>query len=343
MRRRIALLVLMLLTASSLRAATLTLAEYRDTLARMRSLIAAGQIDAARTEAKSMTGSEVDSPNGRFHTDSTLLAEINAATTRDLRVENHIDATLSALRNLATTKPIATDRRLLQRLQREQSVPELPRGGDIHGVPVKDPLLKRIGAAIRKVVVWIVEKIGELWDWLSRFWPESGTKEKPASPGMRWTVGTLVAMILIVLGVLAFAVIRRSRRAAPLMVEESIPLRSSRDDDPLSRGANEWERYAAQLAASGRLREAIRAWFHAVLVTLYGANVLQFRKGRTNWEYVAALSPEIAWRPTIIHLTRRFEEEWYGSDQSSAEALNECRATARTILEVVRRGKREAA
>jgi hypothetical protein len=160
---------------------------------------------------------------------------------------------------------------------------------------------------------------------------------------MRWTIGSLVALILIVLGVLAFEVIRRSRNAGPQTVEESAPLGSSRDDDPLSRGANEWERYATQLAAAGRLREAIRAWYHAVLVTLYRANVLHFRKGRTNWEYVAALGPEIAWRPQIIRLTQKFEEQWYGSDQSSVEALDECSAAARHILEAVRRIKREAA
>jgi Domain of unknown function (DUF4129) len=343
MRRRSALLVLMLIAASSLRAATLTLAEYQDALTRMRGLIAAGQIDAARAGAKSLTGSDVDSPNGRFQTDSTLLAEINAAKTRDLRVESRIDATLSALRDVASTKPIAADRSLMQRLQNEQRIRELPRGGDIHGPQVQAPLLNRIADAIRKAAAWIIEKIEKLIDWLMRFWPDSATKKKPASTGMRWTVGTLVAMILLVLGVLAFEVVRRSRKATKLVVAESIPLRSSRDDDPLSRGANEWERYAAQLAAAGRLREAIRAWYNAVLVTLYGANVLQFRKGRTNWEYVAALSPEIAWRPKIIHLTRRFEEEWYGSDQSSTDALDECSAAARGILDAVRRTKREAA
>jgi hypothetical protein len=343
MRRRVTLLFLILLTASSLRAATLTLAEYRDALARIRNLIAAGQIDAARVETKALMGSDVDSPNGRFQTDSTLVAEINAAKTGDLRVEGRIDATLSALRDVASTKPIATDRSLMQRLQHEQAIRELPRGGDIHGVQVKAPLLVRIGEAIRKAAVWTAEKIAEFVEWLMKFWPDSGTKKKPSSSGVRWTVGSLVALILIVLGVLAFEVIRRSRKAIPLVVEESIPLRSSRDDDPLSRGANEWERYAAQLAAAGRLREAIRAWYHAVLVTLYGANVLQFRKGRTNWEYVAALSPEIAWRPKIIHLTRRFEEEWYGSDQSSTEALQECSAAARSILDAVRRMKKEAA
>jgi hypothetical protein len=336
-------MVVLLLAASSLQAATLTLAEYSAALTRVRGFIAAGEIDAARADAKAIAGSDVDSPNGRFSADGTLIAEINSAKARDLGVEERIDATLAALRIAAATKPVATDQPLLLRLQREQSLPELARGGDIDGVHSDAPLLERIGKAIRTVANWIGEKIGKFFEWLFRFWPEDNSKKTPATKGMRWTVGALVALILIVLGVLAFEVVRRSRKAAPRVVEESGPVASSRDDDPLSRGANEWERYAAQLAAVGRLREAIRAWYHAVLVTLYGANVLQFRKGRTNWEYIARLGPEIAWRPDLVNLTRRFEEEWYGSDHSSPEALDESRAAARRILEVVRRTKREAA
>ena len=341
MRRRIASLFLMLLAASSLHATTLTLAQYQSALTSMRNLIAAGQTDAARAEAKALVASDVDSPNGRFQADSTLLAEVSAAKPRDLGVEARIDTTLVALQSAAPAKPAAVDGLLMRRLQREQTTPELPRGGDIHGVQVKEPLLKQIGEAIGKATRWTLDKIVKLAEWLKRFWPDSATKKPPASSGMRWTIGSLVALILIVLGVLAFEVIRRSRRAAPQVVEESAPLGSSRDDDPLSRGANEWERYAAQLAAAGQSREAIRAWYHAVLVTLYRANVLHFRKGRTNWEYVAALGPEIAWRPRIIQLTRRFEEEWYGSDESSADALDECGGAARHILEAVRRPKRE--
>jgi hypothetical protein len=160
---------------------------------------------------------------------------------------------------------------------------------------------------------------------------------------MRWTVGTLVGLIVLILAILAFEVIRRSRKRARNVVEESAPLTSTRDDDPLSRGANEWERYAAQLAEAGRLREAIRAWYHAVLVTLYGANILHYRKGRTNWEYVAGVGPEHAWRPRFIDLTRLFENEWYGSDDSSSDALAECSAAARHVLNSVRRTAREAA
>ncbi len=343
MKRRIASLILLVLTASRLHAAVLTLVEYTAALTRMRDFIDAGQIDAARAEAKAITASSVDSPNGRFQADSTLLAEVNAAKPHDLKVESRIDSTLEALRRAVPARTAAPDRLLLQRLQREQSVQELPRGGEIGGVQVRAPVPDRFRDAVGNAWRWIVAKVVKFVEWLMKFWPDSGTKKMPASPRMRWTAGALVGLILAVLCVLAFAVIRRSRRAASLPVEESTPLGSSRDDDPLSRGANEWERYAEQLAAAGRLREAIRAWYHAVLVTLYGENVLRFRKGRTNWEYVAALGPEIPWRPEIIHLTRRFEEEWYGLDRSSDDALVECRTAARRILDAVRGTRREAA
>jgi hypothetical protein len=343
--RRIRMMLFLLLAAAPMSAGSLTLAEYEAALTRMRTFIQAGQVDAARVEAKALAGSDVDSPNGRFRTDSTLLAEVNTAKPRDLGVERRISATLSSLRGVAPTERAAVDSTLMQRLQNEQSVAELARGGDIRGVQVKTPLLQQIGSAIGKAGRWIAGKVVKFVEWLARFWPDSETETKktPAASTMRWTIGSLVALIILVLGVLAFEVIRRSRNSRPAAVEESAPLGSSRDDDPLSRGANEWERYAAQLAAAGRTREAVRAWYNAVLVTLYGANFLQFRKGRTNWEYVAALAPEVAWRPQIIHLTRRFEEEWYGSDRSSNEALDECSAAARHILEAVRRTKREAA
>jgi hypothetical protein len=343
--RRMATLCLLVLAASSLHAATLTLAEYQQALTRIRGFIETGNVRAAGDASRALAGSDVDSPNGRFRADSTLLAEINTAKPHDLAVESRIDATLASLRRVGPANGNAVDPALMQRLQREQAIQELRRGGDVE-VKVETPLLTRIARAIRDAARWAGEKIGELIDWLSRFWPDGETtrlKKPAATPGMRWTIGTLVALIILVLGILAFEVIRRGRKAASAPVEESAPLGSSRDDDPLSRGSNEWERYAAQLAAAGRTREAVRAWYNAVLVTLYGANVLQFRKGRTNWEYVAALRPELVWRPRFIHLTRRFEEEWYGSDQSSIDALDECSAAARSILEAVRRTSREAA
>jgi Domain of unknown function (DUF4129) len=335
--------LLIILAAFPLHAATLTLDEYTATLTRIRNLIAAGDLNTARAEATTLAGDDVVSPNGRFKPDSTLIAEVNKAKPRDLHVETRIDATIAAIRAATPSKSAAADQPLLLRLQREQTVPELRRGGAVRGVQPNTPLLQRMAKAITAAADWIGEKVGKFIDWLSRFWPKADPKKKPATAAMRWTVGTLVGLIVLILAILAFEVIRRSRKRVRDAVEESVPFTSTRDDDPLSRGANEWERYAAQLAAAGRLREAIRAWFHAVLVTLYGANILHYRKGRTNWEYVAAVGPEHAWRSRFIELTRRFEHEWYGSDDSSSEALAECSDAARHVLAAVRRTNREAA
>jgi hypothetical protein len=335
--------LLIIIIALPLHAATLTLDEYAATLTRIRNLIAAGDVSTARAEATTLAGDDVVSPNGRFHTDTTLVAEVNKAKPRDLGVETRIDATIAALRTTAPSKPTAVDQPLLLRLQREQTAPELRSGGDIRGVEARTPWLTRVANAITAAAKWTAKKIGKFFEWLMHFWPKDDPKKKLTSPMMRWTVGTLVGLIVLILGVLAFEVIRRSRKRAATAVEESAPLTSTRDDDPLSRGANEWERYAAQLAAAGRLREAIRAWYHAVLVTLYAANILHYRRGRTNWEYVAALGPEHAWRARFIELTRQFEHEWYGSDDSSSDALAECSAAARGILDAVRRASREAA
>jgi hypothetical protein len=160
---------------------------------------------------------------------------------------------------------------------------------------------------------------------------------------MRWIVTAVVGLIVLAIIVLAIEVTRRALRGKVEPPLASEPSSSQRDEDPTSRETSEWERYAGQLATSGRFREAIRAWYHAVLVACYGAAILSYRKGRTNWEYIASLAPSIAWRPEFIRLTQRFEQEWYGSEQSSSEALEECSRRARRILDAVRRMQKGAA
>jgi hypothetical protein len=329
--------LLIIVIALPLHAVTLTLDQYSEALTRIRNRVAIGDMSAARADANTLAGDDVVSPNGRFATDTTLIAEVNKAKPHDLGVQARINATLAALRTASPSNATAVDRKLLLRLQREQAVPELRRGGDIRGIRPQTPWLERVARAISIAANWIGDKITKFVDWLSRFWPDDDPKKKPASSAMRWTVGTLVGLIVLILAILAFEVMRRSRKRAASAVEESAPLTSARDDDPLSRGANEWERYAAQLAAAGRLREAIRAWYHAVLVTSYGAGILSFRKGRTNWEYVSMMRAEVAWRPQFADLTRRYEREWYGRDESTPEALDDCSSRAQTILGAIRR------
>ncbi|HKR63390.1 MAG TPA: DUF4129 domain-containing protein [Thermoanaerobaculia bacterium] len=312
-----------------------TLQEYAGALAHMRALLVAHQIDDAKLEADNWRNKEIVWSGGRIHSDDSLLAAIANTKHGDRQLLLRIDTTLAELRASGAMQNARVDPKLLQRVAAEQNVPELAPGGEVKTkLDAEIPLLERIAQSIADAWEWLSEKIRKFLDWLIDLFPRTEFRRPGATAGMSSIVYVVVGVIVLLLILLAYSVARRSKAAAQV-VETSAPFGSKRDEDPLSRGATEWERYAAQLAAAGRYREAIRAWYHAVLVTCYSAGVLHFRKGRTNWEYVAMLAPSLPWRAEMIELTRRFEREWYGADESSADALEDCASRARAILEDV--------
>ena len=328
-------IIVLLISCSVHAKSTIPIDQYIGRLQNLHTSIATKQFAAAKAEAAELTGSDVVSPRGNFHADDSLLAAVAQASSADRVLLTRIELTIAELRASAVPDA-APDPKLLQQVAAEQDVPELARGGEVAAPVIPEvPLIERVIRSIGRMFAWIWEKIVELWEWLDGFFPEP---EKPgATSGLRWIVIAVVALIVIAIIFLAVEVIRRARRGDPQTLTSSAPLRSTRDDDPLSRGATEWERYAAQLAAEGRYREAIRAWYHAVLVTCYGTGVLHFRKSRTNWEYIASLPPSTAWRSELIRLTQRFEQEWYGAEQSTEDALDDCSARAKLILDALHR------
>jgi hypothetical protein len=315
----------------------LTVEQYASTLERMQALVSAGQLEMARAEGRTLLNREVQAPGGDlFHTDGTLLAAVERVRKGgELPVQRRLETVAAALRrNAPPSLQAQPDRKLLERLREQEKVDDPQRGGKV-AMPKapNDAWSERMLRALRTVWNWIGDHVARFFEWLGKFWPKSPVTKQSGSTGMRLIVGSVVGLILLSLGILAYEVIRRSRRTAAAGKIESVPAASTRDDDPLSRAASEWELYAERLAAAGRIREAIRAWYHAVLVTLCTGGILQFRKGRTNWEYVAAVHPQRAWRADFIQLTRRFEQEWYGVHESSRDALDECRDWARSILD----------
>ncbi|HEX9500977.1 MAG TPA: DUF4129 domain-containing protein [Thermoanaerobaculia bacterium] len=332
--KRFALVALILIAT---RASAITVGDYARDLDRLGTLMASKQIEQAHVEATALMGSQVD---GGFQVDDTLLRSVIEATTPDIKVISRLAATAAQLR-AASSGPLSTaDQKLLRELEQQQSAGALKAGGEVFAPEIANAsIFTRISDTTGKMFSWIADKVTDFYEWLRRFWPDIKMQKQTPTAGMRWIVGAIVGLIALIIGILAFEVIRRSKRRPADIAVESEPASSSRDSDPMSRGANEWERYAAQLATAGRIREAIRAWYHAVLVTLYGAGVLTFRKGRTNWEYVSSLTPALSWRGEFVRLTRRFEHEWYGSDNSNPDSLSECRGVARQILSAVRRSE----
>jgi len=333
--KRVGALLAILIVASVAMARTTS--DYVAALRGIRAHLAASRLAEAKTEAAQLKGAEITWRGGTFRADDSLLDAIANAKRADRPLLQRIDVTLDELHRSGVAGA-SVDPKLLQQVAAEQEVPELAPGGEIPTKIKADvPLFERIVRSIGEMFEWIGKKIEKLLDWIIDLFPSSSRAERGgATFGMRWITIAVAILIAIAIIILAFEVARRSKRAKP-EIAVSEPLRSKRDEDPLSRGASEWERYAAQLAAAGRFREAIRAWYHAVLVTCYSAGVLHFRKGRTNWEYISLLAPSLGWRPELISLTRRFEREWYGADESSADALEECSDRARGILDAIRR------
>jgi len=339
------LLYAVALAAVASQAAAMTLADYIATLERIQSLVLAHQYAAAKTAAQPLHGQVVDSPKGKFNADETIVAALAAGDRVDPRFATRLATTIAELRDMVGAKGGAAtvrdpDMTIVDAIGKEQTVVPTGGGGDVSLEPSNRML--GVGTAIEDAFKRIGKWIGELIDWFDSFWPDSDAKEK--KPGnIRDIVITIAVGIVVVVILLAWTALRRARRVSPELATSVATIPSARDADPLSRASAEWEQYAAQLAASGRFREAIRAWYHAVLVTLYGASVLHFRKGRTNWEYVAMLSPSLAWRTRFIALTRRFEYEWYGGTESTAEAFDDCSREARAILGALARPVRGAA
>jgi len=309
--------------------------DYVTRLERLQRLLASNQLQVAQNEAKQLSALDVNSAAGIFHADVSLLHAIANAKRADVQLQSRLATTVEEIRRVAPGVHAPADPALLRRVAKEQEVPELAPGGEIAITPKPIPLTEQIARSLAAAWEWIADKLQRLLDWILDLFPNSARRPGETG-GMRWIVGALVALIVLLITFLALEVRRRARGKTKPALETSEPLGSTRDDDPLSRGASEWERYAAQLAQSGRFREAIRAWFHAALVSCYAAGVLHFRKSRTNWEYVAALAPSLDWRPEFISLTRRFEREWYGADQSTIDAYDDCRRRARAVIDNVR-------
>ncbi|HWW60239.1 MAG TPA: DUF4129 domain-containing protein [Thermoanaerobaculia bacterium] len=325
--------VILLLFASA--ASAMTTSDYIRELESIRASVAANDLAAARSRAQRLNRAPVDD----FRVDESLVHDVLDANVKPTMLVDRLTSTIDALRGGATQTINAADPKLLERLRAQEAARDLERGGEVLSVPQYDkPFFDRVAEAIGKALAWIWQKIVDFFDWLADFFPSARrAKQTGGSATLPWLVIAVVTAIAIILTVLALEVVRRGRKREAEPAAQSNDLASRRDEDPLSRGANEWELYAAKLAAAGKIREAIRAWYHAVLVTLYAAGILHFRKGRTNWEYVSALSPDHGWRADFVQLTRRFEVEWYGHVESADDALDECSAQAREILERVRR------
>ncbi|HZR08383.1 MAG TPA: DUF4129 domain-containing protein [Myxococcales bacterium] len=294
-------------------AVALDAGEYRVRLEEIDSLLAQGKGAAAAVAARALEGRTIRAGEQELVADAWALAPIARGEPRRARLRGLLEAMAGGGRPEPRADPA-----LLEELRRARVPAAIPDGGEIK--PLDAP-----GRSLREqIVLWGTKAMHafgravlRFLRWLASFLPR-------VAPGTPEKAGRITAVVLVGVGVILAAVIALAllsfRRGAPLTPAPH-PEPRVRDDDPLSRSASGWEQRAAELAAQGRHREAIRAWYHAVLTRCASAGVLHPRRGRTNWEYAHSLSPSVPFRDRFEDLTRRFDVEWYGRTESSGEAL----------------------
>jgi len=323
---------------------TISSAEYRDRLASIRSAIDGGDLASARRKATELQPLRVRHEGIEFSVDRAALRPI--AEAKDLGSAREAARALrqvtEALESVSAGPSPAPDRGLLEQLRRQEAEKGLDPGGRVGGPELHAPQVPR------SLLEWLQGLARQAWDflkgilekffrWLLRLLVGNAGARMSGS-GMTWMVMGVMLAILGIIGTIAFVTLRR--RQGPVDAPSGrAPAAAERDEDPLSRSSNEWERFAAELMKSGRFREAVRAWYHAVLVTLFRSGLLHYRKDRTNWEYAYGLTPDVAWRPGFVEATRTFEQIWYGRRETVAETAEAYAADARGILGKVRGGQ----
>ncbi len=316
--------------------------QYRQQVQQLSMALQAGDDVKIVDLAKEIAEAQIAWPTGILPGDPTLLplAQRHAlgmlqqrisALQRDLAVISQTEKT-----DLAGTQ---IDHSALARLSEREAAAgaKLQTGGAVAANPLDlDNLPLSLGDRIAAIGSWLWDQLVALYHWIRDWFRGS---ENSSTNGD----GAVVSLTLILVGAvglvaLVLAILAWRRREPPMVVTESTLMATQADADPRSRAADEWIRYAQELLALGRHREAIRAWYHAILVGCWSNGLLHHRVGLTNWEYALALSAANSWRARFLDLTQRFDQAWYGGrveiDESHAFALE-----AEQILSQLRSAK----
>ncbi len=314
------------------------LAEYRDALKKIQAHAELGDMEELHDAVAALRGVRVRHDGVELQPDPTVLGPLadakNPAAAKTAAVRLRV--LLAELEG--SSPPSSVDRpdaALLERLRAEEAEREISPDGKVEGPGLHPP--RSLMELLAELFEGFVKLIERFLKWLGRLLFSGSGSVAPAG-GVQWMVAALVVVVLVVLGAVAVVALRRSKGLRTVESRSEAPQQSAKDDDPLSRSALEWERFAADLMGAGRFREAIRAWYHAVLVSLFRVGTLHYRKDRTNWEYAYALPSSVPWRAGFVDATRTFEQEWYGRRNTAVETAEAYQRRAQAILAEVRQG-----
>jgi Domain of unknown function (DUF4129) len=140
--------------------------------------------------------------------------------------------------------------------------------------------------------------------------------------------GTLVAALVLYQR-------RRPVRKLPSAVKtknDALSLESLLTEADKQGGEGLW-RQADELARTGKLRDAVRTLYLAVLAVLHRADLIRYSPTRTNGEYVRQLRDKTDVQRPFRGLTGLFEVKWYGERHCEPVDYDTCRRLAEEVRE----------
>ena len=306
-------------------AQVLTHDDYVARLERFDALIAEGNIEAVRLEAQDLRGASYDSGALRLSIDDALVLSLQKLPDGSpaLTERSRLRATIQGLTAAFDADGRASDPQLAHQIRQSWDQTFASSSTRLPGLEAP-----RVPGLIPD---WVYDQWVRFVKWIETWWPEEqkpGVKRAIGASGIAGLIAAGALFVVVTLAWLAF----RKRGVAPV-TEPSIVLTAEKDDDPTARESDEWIAHATALERQGQMREALRAWYHAALAALISRGLVVYAKGRTNWEYVAAVSPKAPFKTGLTNATLRFEQCWYGGVPATREMLAQHRAEVLRCLE----------
>ncbi len=294
----------------------------------------------ARAIVNSLHGQDIETDTGKFQIDPSLVHLVRIAD--HPHDWNDVVARTHTFRQMIA-RPVSDDPSadippdpvLLEKIKTRHAVTQIEAGGawDL-SLPMSDRLLAWI-FLLGALLAWIGGRISAFIEWIESLFTQfpAGDIEKADFSG--W-VYLYLGILVLALGILAWLVVRQRKTVSATRSHTMPKGHADEDVDASSRTVDEWETRAEALQQKGRFREAVRAWYHAVLAGLIEQEQLDYHLGATNWEHAYALPSDLKCRSEFLSLTRTFEEHWYGFTVNSSEQVHRFSRHARYILDDLR-------
>ncbi len=181
---------------------------------------------------------------------------------------------------------------------------------------------------------WAAEKWQQFKDWMRRWiFGNRGGNEKGGMVSAFDADMTLLVLLVLLVCIALFLYWRHRRNQPAGAPMAALPVAEARpdlaDENTLATDLpdDEWARMAAQLAAQGEYRGALRASFLSLLAWLAAQDFVRVARSKSNLEYGGELERRAHARPDCLAAFRLgvslFEPVWYGAHPATPDQVGQ--------------------